>query len=107
MKLNTHGWKMIGLEKVASQTKNLNGCYSDHNMQLNYDRKTGEVWVEEHVSSNSWVEYCNDDIVTVCCFYKPHTAQEIADIIAYTMSEVIACEEEMSVFREAVKAEMA
>ena len=42
--------KIKGIKKIAGESKGLEGYYSGHYLQLNYDKKTGEAWTDEHVS---------------------------------------------------------
>lgn len=87
MKTNTYGLKMTGLRKAAGETKGLTGQYSGHYVQISYDRSTGEVVTNYHYSlgQNSWSQYHDSNIITVCNVSQPKTMQEIADLIADTM----------------------
>ena len=82
--LNTHGYKMEGLKKVAGETKDLRGYYSGMYHQINYNQKTGEVWSDTHVSlgHNSWSEYSDTDIICVGNVYDRTSMQDLANMIA-------------------------
>ena len=82
-KINKHGLKMIGLKKVAGETKKLNYDNTKY-LQLNYDKKDGEVWTDYFwsIGQNSWNEYNSPNIITIANLSEPHTMQEIADLIA-------------------------
>lgn len=79
-KINTYGLKMTGLRKAASETKCLSRYRSPY-VQISYDRETGEVITNYHASENSWSDYHNADIYTVCRASVPMTMQQIADAI--------------------------
>lgn len=82
--LNTYGYKMQGIKRAASETKLLQGYYSGQYVQISYDCSTGEVLTNYHVSLgyNSWTQYHDPAIITVCFTGSPMTMQEIADKIA-------------------------
>jgi hypothetical protein len=84
MKVNTHGLKMIGLRKVAGESKSTKGYYDGYYIQLNYNISTGELLTSEHWSlgQNSWSKYNDRDIIFICNISNPMTMQEIADTIA-------------------------
>lgn len=88
MKTNTHGYKMHGLRNAASETKGLAGYYSGHYVQISYNRETGEITTNYHYSlgQNSWTQYHDPAIITICNASSPMTMQEIADMIAGVMA---------------------
>ena len=83
MKTNTYGMKMTGLRKAAGETKGLRGYYSGSYVQISYDQDTGEILTDYHYSlgQNSWSEYHDPAVITVCNASKPMTMQQIADEI--------------------------
>lgn len=83
MKTNTHGLKITGLRKIASDSKNLTDYYSGHYIQINYDLTTGEAWGDYHYSlgQNSFSVYHDQNIVVCGNISTPHTMQQIADLI--------------------------
>jgi hypothetical protein len=87
-KINTHGLKMHGLKKASGETQNY-GYYSGSYVQINYDVSTGDVWTDYHYSlgQNSWTEYRDSDVITVCRTSCHMTMQEIADAISDAISD--------------------
>lgn len=87
-KINTYGYKMHGLKAASGETKNY-GYYSGSYVQINYDVSTGDVWTDYHYSlgQNSWTEYHDSDVVTVCNTSRHMTMQEIADAIADAIAD--------------------
>lgn len=79
--VNTYGMKMHGLKKAAGETKGLSYYRGDY-VQISYDRSDGEILTNYHVSTNSWSEYHDPQIITVCNAREPMTMQQIADEIA-------------------------
>lgn len=88
MKVNTHGIKMVGLKQAAGETKHLNGCNGCY-VQISYDRADGEILADYHCSlgHNSWSEYRQSSILSVCFLDHPTTMQEIADKIAERLAD--------------------
>ncbi len=81
--INKYGMKMNGLRAASGNTINWtprSGGYT----QISYDRATGEVLTNDHVSLgyNSWTEYHDTAIIHVCNTSKHMTMQQIADAIA-------------------------
>lgn len=95
MAINTHGYSIKGLKKVAGETKSLTGYYSGHYLQLNYDKSTGELITNYHCSfgQNSWTVYHDENIVRIGNLSRPYTMQEIADLIAEVMARRAEVEE--------------
>lgn len=81
--VNTYGHKMVGLKKVAGQTKGLRGYYSGEHLELFFNRNSGEVWTKYQVSigQNSFTVYDSEEIVKIGNLARPYTMQEIADLI--------------------------
>ena len=80
-KVNTHGLKMVGLKKVAGESR----CLPDDGLgwlQVNYDKYTGKVWSDFFYGLNDWwTEYHDEDIVFICKVRGKITMQELADEI--------------------------
>jgi hypothetical protein len=78
--VDTHGLKMVGLEKASKETVGIDwrsGCY----VQISYDRGDGEIMTNFHVSENDWTKYHSKSIITVCNARRHVTMQQIADTI--------------------------
>lgn len=75
--------KIKGIKKIAGESKGLEGYYSGHYLQLNYDKKTGEAWTDEHVSfgQNNWTEYNDSSIINCGNICEPVTMEEIRKMI--------------------------
>lgn len=75
--------KIKGLKKIAGESKNLEGPYSDQYLQLNYDQETGEAWTDLHASfgQNSWTEYHDTNIINCGNISQPMTMKEIKEMI--------------------------
>ena len=79
MIINRYGLPMHGLRKAAGATsEERRGAYT----QVLYDRGTGEIWTRWHPSVNSWTQYDDTNIITVCKASRHITMQELADDIA-------------------------
>lgn len=83
MKVNKHGLKMRGLKAASGDTQNY-GYYSGQYIQISYDTETGDVLTDYHYSlgQNSWTEYRDPAVITVCNTSRHMTMQQIADRIA-------------------------
>ena len=75
--------KIKGLKKVSGESKKLSGHYSPEYLQLNYNTKTGEAWINYHYSigHNSWTEYHEPEIITCGNITEPKTQKELAAMI--------------------------
>ena len=84
--LNTYSLKIKGIKKAASEMENtekrMDGSYN----QVNYNRKTGEVWVD-FCLQNNWVKYNDTNIMTVGNYHRKLTMQELADEIKNAIEE--------------------
>ena len=90
MKINKHGLKIHGLKSASGDTKNYGrNCY----IQISYNTRTGEVLTDLHCSigGNSWTEYWDSDITTICNTRRHMTMQEIADAIADELDWMQQC----------------
>lgn len=75
--------KIKGLKKIAGETKSLRGYYSGFYLQLNYNIETSEVWTDflYSLGHNSWMQYHDRNIITICNLTSPMTTNEIRKII--------------------------
>lgn len=75
--------KLKNIKKVAGETKCLKGYYHGGYLQLNYNKKTHELFTVYFYSlgHNSWVVYHDDNIVTIGNISEPMTMQEIYDMV--------------------------
>ena len=82
--INRHGLILSGLRKAAGETKGLTGYYSGRYVQISYDTRNGAILTNYHynLGQNSWTQYHNSDIITICNASSPMTMQQIADAIA-------------------------
>lgn len=83
MAINKHGLKMTGIKAAAAETSGLNP--HDHGyVQISYDTATGDILTNYHYSigQNSWTQYNDSNIITVCYTHEKMTMQAIADAIA-------------------------
>ena len=89
MKINTHGIPMHGLRKASGETKGLrpNSC---EYVQISYDRGDGSILTDYHCSigQNSWTQYHDASIITVCNASRAMTMQQIADCIHERLNEI-------------------
>ena len=78
--LNMFGLKMKGLKRIAGESKTLDGYLFPAYLQISYDMNTGEVMSDFHCSlgGNSWTEYADNDVITVCNLYHPTSMQDLA-----------------------------
>lgn len=91
MAINKHGLKMIGIKAAAAETNGLNP-YDHGYVQISYDTETGDILTNYHYSigQNSWTQYDDSNIITVCYTHSKMTMQEIADAIANAMQTLKA-----------------
>ena len=87
MKIDTHGLKMIGLRKASGYTENYPESSGEY-VQVSYDKATGDVLTTYHVSLgyNSYTEYHDENVISVCYTRQHLTMQMLADIIAAKVS---------------------
>ena len=58
------------------------------NLQISYNRKTGEVITAEHASLENWTRYSSPDIVTICYTNRHMSADAIKAAIIDTMRKI-------------------
>lgn len=73
--------KIKGLKRIAGESRGMNGRYC---LQINYDRKTCEAWVDQHVG-NGWTEYNDENIILCGVITRKTTMKEIRDMITKTV----------------------
>lgn len=81
MRINKYGLKIVGLKKAASITHD-SDCWENSCVEIFYDRSTGEVWGDLHITNNEWSEYHDSNIIRVCVTRGKMSMQEIADEIS-------------------------
>jgi len=74
---------LIGLKEASEVTRGLN----PHNslcVQISLDFETGEIYTNTHVSENSWTEYRDNNVETVCFTNRGMSEQKILEKINET-----------------------
>lgn len=87
MEINTHG-RIINKETFAdasNYTKGL-GSRTGEYVEIFYDKSTGDVWCKYHWDREEWTIYHDDDVTKVGIAVRYKTQQQIADMIAETLS---------------------
>lgn len=80
-KVNKHGLEMNGLRYAAGETRNFPNRFGSR-IQVGYNMKTSEIRCAFHVTSDSWTEWNDDDVINIGFFSRKTTMQQIADRIA-------------------------
>lgn len=99
MEINTHGRK-INLETLANtsdSTKGL-GSRTGEYMEIFYDKFTGDVWGKYHWDREEWTVYHDEDVTKVGLATRYKTQQQIADMIASTLTEAEQTESENAAY---------
>ena len=81
--IDTHNLPMHGLRKAVSAIR----CWGEYDRaaeQVNYDRRTGEIWTDT-VIGDSWEEYHDSQIINVGAYCGRVTMQQLADEIAHAV----------------------
>lgn len=75
--------KIIGIKRIAGDSKMLPGYYSGQYIQVNYDTADGRTWGDYHVSlgHNSWTQYHSPSVINVGNIYNPVTMAEVREMI--------------------------
>ena len=81
--LNTHGLKIKGIKAASGET--LNWYDTGWHTQISYDTETGRIYTGLHLG-DSWTQWDDDTVITVCHTTRHMTMQEIADAIARAMA---------------------
>ncbi len=99
MEINTHGRNinMEDLAKASDYTKGL-GSRTGEYAEIFYDKATGEVWGAYHWDREEWTVYHDEDITKVGLATRFKSQQQIADMIARTLTEDEICERENAAY---------
>lgn len=92
-KVNTHGFKMVGLRKVAGLVSGV-PRWSSYRVCIAWSPVDGKIFYEEFVGDNNWVVWSND-YIGCGVVYPGQSQQDIADQVA----------EAILLYREHVKGE--
>ena len=82
MEINTHG-RNINQETLANASSSRTGEY----VEIFYDKSTGDVWCKYHWDREEWTVYHDDDVTKVGIAVRYKTQQQIADMIASTLTQ--------------------
>lgn len=87
MEINTHGRKINKetLANASASTREL-GSLTGEYMEIFYDKSTGDVWCKYHWNREDWTVYHDDDVTKVGIAVRYKTQQQIADMIAETLT---------------------
>jgi hypothetical protein len=80
---------MENIKTVARESRtNTIGPYSRSgaHLQVNVDTETGEVW-SDYLIGESWEQYHNPNILTVCNLYGRITQADLLDAVKATVAE--------------------
>jgi len=80
---------MENIKTVARESRtNTIGPYSRSgaHLQVNVDTETGEVW-SDYLIGESWEQYHNPNILTVCNLYGRITADELLERVREVIKE--------------------
>lgn len=88
MDINTHGRK-INLETLvnASDSTKCLGSRTGEYVEIFYDKSTGDAWCKYHWDREEWTVYHDSDVIKVGIATRHKTQQQIADMIASTLTE--------------------
>ena len=88
MEINTHvrNINMDTLANASNSTKGL-GSRTGEYAEIFYDKSTGDVWCKYHWDREEWTVYHDDDVTKVGIAVRYKTQQQIADMIASTLTE--------------------
>ena len=78
--------KIVGLKKIAGESKKLNGPYGSYHLDVFYDTKTGKAWASAQIG-NSYCVYDDANIVRICSLHEPRTMAEIKRTIIEVLDE--------------------
>lgn len=84
--INTHGLK-IDLESLESVSRATEILSHKLHQEIFFDLETGEVMYNCNLSDN-WVEYHDPAVIKIADTRSHHSAQWIADKIAYDVQEI-------------------
>ena len=88
MEIKTYGRKinMETLANASNSTKGL-GSRTGEYVEIFYDKSTGDVWCKYHWEREEWTVYHDDDVTKVGLAVRYKTQQQIADMIASTLTQ--------------------
>ncbi len=87
MEINTHG-RNINKETLANASNSTKGLGSrmGEYVEIFYDKSTGYVWCKYHWDREEWTVYHDDDVMKVGIAVRYKSQQQIADMIAETLT---------------------
>lgn len=92
--INIYGRK-VNLEDLAKASEYTRGLgYHGEHVEIFYDMYTGEVWGDYHSGNNEWSVYHDPDVIKVGAAGRYKNQQQIADMIATTMTDYERTERE-------------
>ena len=99
MDINTHGRKinMETLANASASTKGL-GSRTGEYVEIFFDKSTGDTWCKYHWDREEWTVYHDEDITKVGLATRFKSQQQIADMIARTLTEDEICERENAAY---------
>lgn len=88
MEINPHGRKinLVTLANASDTTKGL-GSRTGEYVEIFYDKSTGDAWCKYHWDREEWTVYHDSDVIKVGIATRYKTQQQIADMIASTLTE--------------------
>ena len=88
MEINTHG-RNINQETLANASNSTKGLGSrtGEYVEIFYDKSTGDAWCKYHWDREEWTVYKDSDVVKVGIATRYKTPQQIADMIASTLTD--------------------
>jgi hypothetical protein len=87
MEISTHG-RNISKETLANASNSTKGLGSrmGEYVEIFYDKSTGDVWCKYHWDREEWTLYHDDDVTKVGIAVRYKSQQQIADMIAETLT---------------------
>jgi hypothetical protein len=87
MEINTHGRNINKetLVNASDSTKGLGSRMGEY-VEIFYDKYTGAVWCKYHWDREEWTVYHDDDVTKVGIAVRYKSQQQIADMIAETLT---------------------
>lgn len=87
MEINTYGRNINKetLVNAANSTKGLGSRMGEY-VEIFYDKSTGAVWCKYHWDREEWTVYHDDDVTKVGIAVRYKSQQQIADMIAETLT---------------------
>lgn len=87
MEINTHGRNINKdtLANASNSTKGLGSRMGEY-VEIFYDKSTGAVWCKYHWDREEWAVYHDADVTKVGIAVRYKSQQQIADMIAETLT---------------------